>query len=179
MTDTQHATHPLPSNEDRLEPGFGDAEWPALQAWLDYHRATVPWKLTGLTAEQARRVMLPSGLSMLGVVKHLAYVERNWFHVRFAGNERGPVPWTAEDPDADFRAEPGETTESILAFYAAECDKSRVAVADASPEDLAKRPDRHQGLTLRWIMLHMIEETARHNGHLDVLRELIDGGGGD
>ena len=176
---TDPTIHALPPNEARTDPAFGDGEWPALQAWLEYHRATLPWKLSGVSEEQARRIVLPTGVSLLGLVKHLAYVERNWFHVRFAGGERGPVPWTDEDPDADFRIEPGETTDSILRFYRDECERSRAAVQGASPDDLAKEPGRHEGLTLRWIMLHMIEETARHNGHADAIRELIDGAVGD
>ena len=134
-----------------------------------------------MAEEPDRRV--PSGWSLLGMVKHLAYVERSWFRTRLAGEPAGPVPWTKEDPDADFRIEPGETNEDILGFYREECAHSREVAAKASLDDLAvewpadrqseKRP------TLRWIYVHMIEETARHAGHLDVVRELIDGKTGD
>jgi uncharacterized damage-inducible protein DinB len=170
---------PTPPPGGRIDPPFADDEWAALQAWLDYHRATLPWKLEGLTDEQVRRPMVPSGTSLLGLVKHLAYVERNWFRKRFAGEPELPVPWTEEDPDADFRIEPGEATEEVLDFYRSECEHSRSIVAGSSPDDPAKTPGRHEGLTLRWIMLHMIEETARHNGHADIIRELIDGAVGD
>jgi len=95
----------------------------------------------------------------------------------------GPVPWTEEDPDADFRVEPNETNEDILGFYREECAHSREVAAKASLDDLAaawpvdRPPERRP--TLRWIYVHMIEETARHAGHLDVVREMIDGKTGD
>ncbi len=117
------------------------------------------------------------------MVKHLAYVERNWFRIRFAGEPELPVPWTDEDPDADFRVEADETTEQILQFYRDECDRSRSTAAGALLDDLAvqwpadRPPEKRPNL--RWIYVHMIEETARHAGHLDVVRELIDGTTGD
>jgi uncharacterized damage-inducible protein DinB len=147
-----------------------------LTAFLDFHRDTLLWKLSGLSEEEARRVTTPSGLTLLGLVKHLAYVERVWFQVRFAGLDL-EVPWTAEDPDPAFRIEPGETIESVVAFYRAEVERSREITAAASLDDIARSPDRPH--SLRRILLHMIEETARHNGHADILRELTDGTTGE
>jgi Protein of unknown function (DUF664) len=158
----------------RRDPPRDAPEKETLEAYLDYHRATLLGKIDGLPIEDLRRVMVPSGVSLLGIVKHLAYVELNWFQVCFDGREPSPVPWTDEDPDADFRIEPGDSFGSIVAFYRREIEQSRIIVALApSLGERAKREGRNE--TLRWIMVHMIEETARHNGHADIFRELIDG----
>jgi uncharacterized damage-inducible protein DinB len=167
----------------RVEPPRQTGERDTLEGFLDYYRETVLWKLSGLSDEDLRRVVVPSGWPPLGMVKHLAYVERNWFRIRFAGEEGLPVPWTEEDPDADMRVEPAETTEEIFAFYRDECERSRAIAAGASLDDMAKQwpadrpPEKRPNL--RWILVHMIDETARHAGHLDVARELIDGALGD
>lgn len=115
---------------------------------------------------------MPSPTTLLGLVKHLANVERTWFGRVFAGQDL-PDPWTEEDPDVDFRIEPGETVENIFAFYREECDGSRRIVEAVSLDDVARHLGRDH--TLRWILIHMIEETARHVGHADILRELTDG----
>lgn len=138
-------------------------------------------KVDGVSDEDLRRPMVPSGTTLLGMVKHLAYVERSWFQNIFL-NQEVSFPWTKEDPDADFRIEPDETTEQILQLYKAECEKSRAIVADASLDDLSQRPPspgKRDPFSLRWILTHMIEETARHNGHADILREQIDGSTGE
>jgi len=179
MSDGRPGIHIVDPPAGRVDPPYTDGERDALIAWLEYHRATVLWKVKGLSDDDLRRPMVPSGLSLLGVVKHLAYVERNWFWVRFLGRDRGPVPWTDADPDADFRIEPEETVEEVLEFYRTECERSREAIREASPDDEARSPGKNEGLTLRWILLHMVEETARHNGHLDILREQVDGAVGD
>jgi hypothetical protein len=102
----------------------------------------------------------------------VAYVERWWFQKVFAGREVD-FPWTEQDPDAEMRIEPDDTTEAILALYRAETAKAREIVKVSSLEDQAKVADKE--ISLRWVILHMIEETARHNGHADFLRENIDG----
>ena len=126
--------------------------------------------------------MVPSGTKLLGLVKHLAFVERYWFQQIFAGREC-EYPWTDEDPDADFRIEPHETTQQIVDLYVGECAENRSIVASASLDELArgrkKANDPRPGFNLRWILVHMIEETARHNGHADILREQIDGSTGE
>ena len=158
-----------------------------LGAFLDYHRATLLWKIEGLSDADLRRSIVPSGVTLLGMVKHLAYVERWWFQAVFAG-ENVAFPWTDADPDADWRVEPGETTAEIIALYKAEVRRSREIVAAGDPDaltprtmgeldSLARRPDEKK--SLRWIITHMIEETARHNGHADILRELTDGATGE
>ena len=161
------------TTDDRPEPPYLGDETGTLAGFLDFHRATLLWKIEGLDDEQLRRPMVPSGTSLLGMVKHLAYVERWWFQQVWAG-ERPGYPWTDDDPDADWRIEPEETTEQVLALYQQECDRSREIVAAASSlDDLAHHPRRQ--LSRRWILVHMIEETARHNGQADILREQLDG----
>jgi hypothetical protein len=127
--------------------------------------------------------MVPSGVTLLGIVKHLAFVERAWFQRRFAGRDVPPTPRTPDDPDPDFRIEPHETTQEIIDLYVKECAISREIASEASPDDLAAsaEPDSggRTGFSLRWILTHMIEETARHNGHADIFREMIDGSTGD
>jgi hypothetical protein len=110
------------------------------------------------------------------MVKHLAYVERSWFQRVFAG-EAVDFPWTEADPDADWRVEPGETIGGIVAFYEAECAAARGIVAGRGWDDLAAGHRRQK--SLGWILTHMVEETARHCGHADLLREAIDGATGE
>jgi uncharacterized damage-inducible protein DinB len=160
----------------RLPVPFAGDEKTMLSAFLDRYRETILWKLDGLSRQQASQQLVPSASTLLGVVKHLAYVERWWFQMNFAG---GPVafPWAEDEPDQDidFRIEPTDTIESISALYQQECARSREIVAGASLDDLSKGVDKVEPRSLRWIMIHMIEETARHAGHMDILRELTDG----
>jgi uncharacterized damage-inducible protein DinB len=147
-----------------------------LVTFLDAQRAVILRKAAGVSDEDLRRTLTPTGLSLLGLIKHLAYVEQGWFQEGFLGEEHDH-PWTKEDPDADFRIEPSETTDAILAFYQAKVERSRQIVAAHSLDEIARK-GRHQ-TSLRWIVLHMIEETARHAGHADLMRETIDGSTGD
>lgn len=161
---------------ERVHPPLAGSELEMLNSFLDYHRDTLLWKASGLDEEALKRkAIATSGLSLLGLVKHLAYVERTWFQHRFKGEDIFD-PWTPEDPDSDFRIEPDETAESIIQFYREAVEKSRRIVETANLNDLAVKPRRNgDRVTLRWILFHMIEETARHNGHADMLREAIDG----
>lgn len=159
-------------------------ERPALDAWLDYQRATLLWKLEGLDEEQLRRPMVPSGVTLLGLVKHLTAVEHGWFVRSFAQTGEPALFRDPGDPDADFHVRENETTEEIVTGYVKACEQSRDIVARAaSLEETFLEPrlsptDVHS-IDLRWVMIHMIEETARHNGHADIIRELIDGSTGD
>ncbi len=144
---------------------------------LDFLRATVVNKVAGLTDEQAFGAPVsPSALTPAGVVKHLAGVERFWFSIDFAGADL-PWPWPEEDPHGNFPLADGDTLAAIVADYQAECARSRAAIRDASLDDPARGPDMH--FTLRYAVAHMVEETARHCGHLDILRERIDGTTGE
>ena len=146
-----------------------------LSAFLDRYRETILWKLEGLSTEQASARLVPSVTTLLGIVKHLAYVERGWFQMNFAG-EPPNYPWPEDEPDEDidFRIAPSDTVQSISGLYRQEIARAREIVAVASLEDLSKNQERGPR-SLRWIMVHMIEETARHAGHADILRELTDG----
>lgn len=154
-------------------PGTGD-EKTMLGAFLDRYRETIIWKLGGVSTAEASRRLVPSASTLLGIVKHLAYVERGWFRLRFAG-ESVTFPWTEaeEDNDPDFRIDPADTLESVTALYQREIARSRAIAGPASLDDLARNMENPR--SLRWIMVHMIEETARHAGHADILRELTDG----
>lgn len=163
--------------ESRTRRPIDGPEQELLSAFLDFQRDTLLWKVSGLTDAQVRRVRTPSGLSLLGLVKHLAYVERWWFQIVFAGRDL-PDPRRPDDSDFTFRIEPGESAAEIIAFYRAECAAAREIVAAATDLDArARHPDRPH--TLRRILIHMIEETARHNGHADIFRELTDGATGE
>jgi uncharacterized damage-inducible protein DinB len=150
-----------------------------LTGFLDWYRAVVERKVADLSLEDATRIMTPTGMSPLGIVKHLGDVEQRWFRLRFAGEEVG-VLRTEDDPGADFRIEPGESIASVLDFYRESVGKSRHIAGAASLDELSKSGSPHYGqVSLRWILVHMIEETARHAGHLDLMREQIDGKTGD
>ncbi len=145
-----------------------------LSAFLDRYRETILWKLEGLSREQATRRLVPSASTLLGIVKHLAYVEMGWFRIDFAGeNVRPPWPEEESDSDPDFRIDPRDTVESVTALYREQVAKAREIVAAASLDELSSNKEKPR--SLRWIMMHMIEETARHAGHADILRELTDG----
>lgn len=156
---------------------FTGAEKESLHASLNRHREVVVWKTEGLDDDQLRRSMTPSGTSLLGLVKHLAAVEYGWFCSTF-GRDTEPLPFSDEDPEADLRVEPDETNEQILTFYA----RARAAADRVIDElDIEAEGTAWFGsdVTLRWVLIHMIAETARHAGHLDIVRELVDGAAGD
>lgn len=157
-------------------PYLGD-ERQSLHASLDRHRDVVLWKLDGLDDEQLRRPMTPSGSTMLGLVKHLAAVEYSWFCGTFA-RDHEPLPFRDDDPEADLRIEPGESTADVLAFYARARSCCDAVIGSLAVEDTGTAW-YGETVTLRWVLIHMIEETARHAGHLDILRELLDGAAGD
>lgn len=145
-----------------------------LGGFLDHYRRTLLEICEGLTEEQLRRPMVPSGTSLLSIVKHLAFVERGWFQESVA-NEPFDYPFDTEDPDADFRIEADETAEDIFALYQQACERSREALQAASLDDMVQNPDRSADYNVRWVVVHMIEETARHTGHADIIREQLDG----
>jgi hypothetical protein len=148
-----------------------------LQASLDRHRDAVLWKLEGLDDADLSRPMVPSGTNLIGLVKHLAAVECGWFCTTF-GLPPEPLPFPEEDRHADLRLAAGETVADVLAYHG----RAR-AVADAAIAglDLDTTGTAWFGapVTMRWVLVHMVEETARHAGHADILRELIDGATGD
>ncbi|GAA1979816.1 DinB family protein [Kitasatospora viridis] len=157
---------------------YTGSEKEILRAALNRHRDAVVWKLQGLDDEQLRRPMTPTGTNLLGLVKHLGGAELGWFRETF-GLEMGPLPFDLDAEDgADMRVEPHETTADVLAFYA----RARAAADEVIDRfDLDHRGTAWYGpeVALRWVLTHMTTETARHAGHMDILRELIDGATGD
>jgi Protein of unknown function (DUF664) len=148
-----------------------------LTSVLDVQRASVVRKVTGLTDEQSFRAPVPpSTLTPAGLVKHLTGVERFWFSIDFAGLDL-PYPWPDDDPHGAFPLAPGDTLAGLVTEYVAECARSREIVAAAGLDDKARGKDMH--FRLRYALAHMIEETARHCGHLDLMRERIDGQTGE
>ncbi len=147
-----------------------------LDGWLDYHRQTLLSKCAGLTAEQLKlRNVEPSTLSLLGLVRHMAEVERWWFRRRFAGEGIGHLYCSTESPDGDFDDLETADAEADFATFAAEVEQARKVVAGRSLDEVFPHPRRKAEMSLRWIFTHMIEEYARHNGHADLIRERIDG----
>jgi Protein of unknown function (DUF664) len=165
----------------RTDPPEVSGEREALQGWLDYHQATLLVKCQGLTGEQlARRAVAPSTLSLLGLVRHMAEVERSWFRTRFDGRaELGYLYCSDEYPDGDFDLTDAAAAEADLRTFVAECELADAAVKRRSLDDTFISPRDGTPMDLRWIYLHMIEEYARHNGHADILREQTDGVTGD
>jgi uncharacterized damage-inducible protein DinB len=149
-----------------------------LAGYLDYYRDAVLRKLHGLPEEELRRSRLPSGWTPLALLKHLAGVERRWFRWGFAG-EQVDEPWVEDGPDGRWQVADGETSDDVRALFLAECARSREIVAAARLDQVARTGGRfqppEQPPTLIWILFHVLQEYARHAGHLDVVRELADG----
>jgi uncharacterized damage-inducible protein DinB len=169
------------SENARTEPPDAGDERATLAGFLDYHRDTLEWKCTGLTPEQLReRVVPPSTLSLLGLVRHMAEVERGWFRRGVAGEDVGPLYYTEDEPDRDFDDVDGATADDVEGAFAAwrfEVRRAReISVATPLDHMLTRRD---QTLSHRWVLVHMIEEYARHNGHADLLRERLDGAKGE
>jgi hypothetical protein len=167
----------------RTDPDLVADELTMLTQFLEFHRATVLEKVSGLTHEELNRRAVPtSALTLAGLVKHLALVEDDWFTIRLLGRPE-PEPWASapfdDDRDWDFHSAHLDDPAALVALYEAACDRSRAAVAAVGGDldTLSIALDRHTGgsFSLRWILVHMVEETCRHNGHIDLLREAIDG----
>lgn len=164
---------------DRVEPDRDADERETLTAYLDYHRATLAAKCAGLSDAQLRtRAVPPSNLSLLGLVRHLAEVERSWFRHGVAQQQVHDIWCTPQSPDADFDDVATADVAEAFEAWRAECDAARVIAAERPLEaTFANREGRV--ISLRWVLVHLIEEYARHNGHADLLRECLDGATGE
>jgi uncharacterized damage-inducible protein DinB len=148
-----------------------------LNAMLDYARATVRAKCEGLSDEAARWSRLPTSplTTIAGLVSHLRWVEYSWFEVVLLGREDNG-PWTEEDPDREMRVALDVPLAVLLDEYDGQSERYRRLVADMDLDTRSRRTmSNGEAVTLRFVLLHLIEETARHNGHLDILREMTDG----
>jgi uncharacterized damage-inducible protein DinB len=171
----------------RPEPLPAADEVATLLGFLDYQRATLGWKCAGVDAAGLTATVGASTMTLGGLLKHMAYVESDWFSRALYGRDRVPpwdtVDWKA-DPDWEWHSAAEDTPEQLFALWEGAAANSRVLVADALPDGgldrLAARkwPDG-TAVNLRWILVHMIEEYARHNGHADLLRESVDGSTGE
>jgi len=168
----------------RLDPDPAGSETELIAQYLDYQRETVLAKAEGLDSQQLAYQHAPSSLTLAGLLYHLADVEESWMEVRFLGlAEREPFAGADmnTDPDWAFHAAVKLDPEELRQRYRDACDRSRKVVAAAvglDQQSVATFPDgRH--FSLRWVLLHLIEETARHAGHADLLREAIDGSVGE
>jgi uncharacterized damage-inducible protein DinB len=166
---------------DRVDPPFVNDERSMLDSWLDFHRATLAWKCEGLSAEQLReRSVPPSSLSLLGLVRHMTEVERSWFRRIIEGADAPPLYYDDADPDGDFDNVDDADPDEAFRAWREECDHARRVAATTATLDAIGKDLRHgEPVSLRWVLVHMIEEYARHNGHADLLRERIDGAAGD
>ena len=163
----------------RFEPSLTGSERETLLGFLDWLRATLQWKCDGLSDEQLRRQSSPpSTLSLLGLVRHLAEVERSWFRRVLTGEEVGLVYSDSMDYQAAYDAADADVEQAWRNWHA-EVERARAIVADHDLEATGVHPRNGQTFSMRWILVHMIEEYARHNGHADFLREAIDGATGE
>jgi len=162
-------------NVERTEPPLEASERDMLNAWLDFERATLAIKCAGLTDAQLReRAVPPSSLSLLGLIRHMAEVERNWFRPVLAGEPMACIFSSGMDWEASFRDVGTADVVEAFGAWQAECANARRLVGAAPSLDVSGERGGER-FSLRWVMNHMIEEYARHNGHADLIRERIDG----
>jgi uncharacterized damage-inducible protein DinB len=166
-----------PEIKRRSEP-FVAGEREMLQGWLDWHRDTLLWKCQGLTGDQlVKTTVEPATLSLLGLVRHMADVERSWSH-RAAGIASDGIFYSDDNPDGDLHDGVAESAQDDFATFKSECDKADAILADLTL-DATFISSRGNEISVRWVYTHMIEEYARHNGHADLIRERLDGVTGD
>ncbi len=174
-------------DQGRPEPPLAAVEAATLLGFLDFQRATLAWKCAGLDAAGLRARTAASSMTLGGLLKHMAYVEGSWFSHSLHAREReapfAAVDWKA-DPDWDWHSAAEDTPDQLRNLWQGAVDRSRERLAEALAsgglDQLARRswPDG-SAPSLRWILCHMIEEYARHNGHADLLREAVDGQTGE
>ena len=178
MTSESASQSIAPGRADDIPPSWDERT--VLTTFLDYARDTVHAKCAGLSDADARRAPLPGSplMTISGLVSHLRWVESAWIEKNLLGGTIN-APWTDDDPDREFRIAVDVPLTQLLAEYRAACARHRELVASLDL-DTSSRGDLREAdpVTLRWVLFHLTEETARHNGHLDILRELADGARG-
>ncbi|MEC5192379.1 MULTISPECIES: DinB family protein [unclassified Arthrobacter] len=170
---------------ERADPQSRGDESSNLQQFLDYQRATLLLKTRDLGRADLNRRLPTSTLTLGGLLKHLALVEDDWIQVKFLGKDEkelepwGSAPWD-EDRDWEFHSAANDDPQELRDLYRDACARSRTALLTCSLDDLSVGVDRDGSQwNLRWVLTHILEETARHNGHADLLREAIDGSVGE
>ena len=165
----------------REDPPFVGDETMLLRAWLEYERATLAWKCEGLDDEQLRRRSVdPSSLSLLGIVRHMTDVERHWCQRVLLGRDVPFRYWTDENADADFTDVDVASGGQAMSAWREEMAATDAAIVlEPRPERVGLGLRRGREVSLRWILVHLVQEYARHNGHADLLRERIDGATGE
>jgi uncharacterized damage-inducible protein DinB len=187
--DESQVDHPQIDEQGRPEPPRDAGESATLLGFLDYQRATFEWKCRGLTDEQLRIILPPTTMTLGGMLKHLALNEDYWCS-EVAGGQPTPEPWASRrddpDPDWDWHSAAQDTGEELRALWAERVDRSRRVVnallGSEGTDALATIHPAWDGqgrVSLRWVLVHLIEEYARHNGHADLIRESIDGATGE
>jgi uncharacterized damage-inducible protein DinB len=173
----------------RPQPPLDGDEAATLTGFLDYQRATLEWKTRGLSDDHLRIDLAPTSMTLGGLLKHMAYVEDYWFTETVAG-EPSPSPWAevdwAADNDWEWHSAAHDSADALRSLWAERVERSRAVVARelaTEPAEGLARPHPAWGgrgeVSLRWVLAHMIEEYARHNGHADLLRQSIDGETGE
>ena len=177
------------SADDRIDPPLAADEATTLRTFLDFHRDTFRWKCAGLTQQQLAQPLAPSDMTLGGMMKHLAVVESGWFEETFSGGQTMPpfdtVDWEA-DRDWEWHTAADDTPEELRALFDEAVRRADAVVdaalaTDAGLDATSARESRREGtpFSLRWILIHMIEEYARHNGHADLIRQSLDGETGE
>lgn len=178
---------PMIDDQGRPEPPPTADEVTTLLAYLDYQRATFDWKVAGLTEDQLAVTIAASTMTLGGMIKHLACVEDFWV-TAVVGGSAMPAPWSEADwdsqPDWDWDSAAEDSAQALLELRRAAVDRSRAVVADRLAtgegfDGIHPTPGGRGRVSLRWVVVHLIEEYARHNGHADLLREAIDGQTGE
>lgn len=163
--------------QDRTQPPHTGTDRELLTGFLDFHRDTLEWKCSGLSPQQLSERAVPSSMSLLGLVRHLADVERGWFRRGVNGEDVAGIYWSDADPDGDFDNVGAASTQAdvdeAFATWREEVRRAREITAATDLDDTFSRRDTT--FSLRWVLVHLIEEYARHNGHADLMRERIDG----
>ena len=158
-------------------PASAGSERPVLEAFLDFHRQVLVSKVDGISEDEARQKRVPSKTTLAGLIKHMIGVERGWFQEVLAGRSPGEIGPNVGGGDESWELADSETVTSLVREYERTCEQSRQTAARFALDDSVPQPDLGQ-VSLRWIYVHMIEETARHAGHADILREQTDGAAG-
>jgi hypothetical protein len=178
----------ITSGDDRADPPLRTDEATTLRAFLDYHRDTFRWKCSGLSQEQLARALPPSDMTLGGMMKHLAGVESSWLEDVFA--DRGimapfdTVDWDA-DRDWEWHTSKDDSPDELFSLFDEAVRRADAVIDEAlagpglEAESVQKSRRRDESFSLRWIIVHLIEEYARHNGHADLIRQSIDGQTGE